>query len=415
MKNCIVIGGGIIGLCSAYYLKKEGHNVTIIDKSNLEGGASYVNAGYIIPSHIIQLAAPGMMAKGIKWMFNSNSPFYIKPRIDLDFIKWLWQFNKSATRANVEKAIPIIKDINIFSKELYIDILSSGDLGVFQLESKGLLMLYKTKKEGFYEKEVAKRVRDLGLEVKELSLADLNKLQPNISEEILGAIHYKCDAHTTPTEFMAKIKDYLSENNVVFKTDEKVLDFKIKNNEITSLLTDKDSYVVDEVILASGSWSQETAKKLQLKISIQAGKGYKIDVNRKTPVVLPAILMEAKVAVTPMKNFTRFAGTMELSGIDHTIRKERIDAIANAASNYYNDLTITEKEKEVAQYGFRPVSPDGLPFIGRTEKFKNLTIATGHSMMGWSLGPATGKLISEVISEKAISMNIDSFQPDRKF
>ena len=414
MKNCIVIGGGIIGLCSAYYLKKEEHNVTIIDKSNLEGGASYVNAGYIIPSHIIPLAAPGMMAKGIKWMFNSNSPFYIKPRIDLDFIKWLWQFNKSATRANVEKVIPIIKDINIFSKELYIDILSSGDLGVFQLESKGLLMLYKTKKEGIYEKEVAKRVRDLGLEVKELSLANLNKLQPNISEEILGAIHYKCDAHTTPTEFMAKIKDYLLDNDVVFKTDEKVLDFKIKNNEITSLLTDKDSYVVDEVILASGSWSQEIAKKLQLKISIQAGKGYKIDVNRKTPVVLPAILMEAKVAVTPMKNFTRFAGTMELSGIDHTIRKERIDAIANAASNYYNDLTITEKEKEVAQYGFRPVSPDGLPFIGRTEKFKNLTIATGHSMMGWSLGPATGKLISEVISEKAISMNIDSFRPDRK-
>ena len=414
MKNCIIIGGGIIGLCSAYYLKKEGHNITVIDKSNLEAGASYVNAGYIIPSHIIPLAAPGMMAKGIKWMFNSNSPFYIKPRIDLDFIKWLWQFNKSATRANVEKAIPIIKDINIFSKELYIDILSSGDLGVFQLESKGLLMLYKTKKEGFYEKEVAKRVRDLGLEVKELSLADLNKLQPNISEEILGAIHYKCDAHTTPTEFMAKIKDYLSENNVVFKTDEKVLDFKIENNKITSVLTNKDNYIADEVILASGSWSQEIAKKLQLKISIQAGKGYKIDINRKTPVVLPAILMEAKVAVTPMKNFTRFAGTMELSGIDHTIRKGRIDAIANAASNYYNDLTITEKEKEVAQYGFRPVSPDGLPFIGRTEKFKNLTIATGHSMMGWSLGPATGKLISEVISEKAISMNIDSFRPDRK-
>ena len=118
-KSVIVIGGGIIGLCSAYYLQKEGHKVTVIDKSDYSSGASYVNAGYITPSHIISLAAPGMINKGIKWMFNSSSPFYVKPRLDLDFLKWSCQFKKSATKAKVEKAIPIIKDINLLSRELY--------------------------------------------------------------------------------------------------------------------------------------------------------------------------------------------------------------------------------------------------------------------------------------------------------
>ncbi len=137
--------------------------------------------------------------------------------------------------------------------------------------------------------------------------------------------------------------------------------------------------------------------------------------HRDTPVRLPAILMEAKVAVTPMKGFTRFAGTMELSGINHKIRMERVRAIARAASDYYTDFYITREEQEAAQCGLRPVSPDGLPFIGRSTRFCNLAIATGHAMMGWSLGPATGKLIAEILSDKKTSMDLSGFDPDRCF
>ncbi|NJB70586.1 D-amino-acid dehydrogenase [Saonia flava] len=415
MKNVIIVGGGIVGLSCAYYLLKEDYNITIIDKSDLSGGASYVNAGYLTPSHIIPLASPGMMAKGIKWMFNSSSPFYMKPRLDLDFIKWAWSFNKSSSKANVEKAIPLIKDINLLSKELYTDLYDSGELGDFQLEKKGLLMLYKTEKEGKHEKEVAKRAQDIGLEVKELLLSELNTLQPNLSNEILGAVHYECDAHTTPTEIMKKLKTYLKKQNVVFKINEEVQDFKLSGNQIKEIITDKGTYSADEIVLASGSWSQKLSQKIGLNISVQPGKGYRINVHRETPVKLPAVLMEAKCAVTPMRGFTRFAGTMELSGINNKIRKERVAAIAQAASNYYNNLTITQEEKLEAQYGLRPVSPDGLPYIGRTSKYNNLSIATGHAMMGWSLGPATGKLISEVLTNKKPSMNIDGFNPERKF
>ncbi|MBT8282626.1 MAG: FAD-binding oxidoreductase, partial [Muriicola sp.] len=148
---------------------------------------------------------------------------------------------------------------------------------------------------------------------------------------------------------------------------------------------------------------------------LQPGKGYRINVERSIDIRLPAILMEAKVAVTPMTNFTRFAGTMEFSGINNRIRRERVNAIATAAENYYPTIRITEEERNGAKCGLRPVSPDGLPYIGRTSGFSNLTVATGHAMMGWSLGPATGKLVSELISEQPLSMPLDSFHPDRTF
>ncbi len=413
-KNIIIIGGGIIGLSTAYYLHQEGHQVTVLDKSNMDHGASYVNAGYITPSHIIPLASPGMMAKGIKWMFNSSSPFYIKPRLDLDFLRWTWQFNASSTTAKVEKAIPLIKDINLLSKELYSEIHQSGNLGDFQLEKRGLLMLYKTEKEGQHEREVTKRAQDEGLEARELSMTELQNLQPNLSPDVLGAVHYECDAHTTPEEIMGNLKKYLTVNGVIIKTGKEVIDFDCNGSTISQVVTQKDSYPADEIVLATGSWSQDIAKKLNLNIAVQPGKGYRINVNRPTGVLIPAILMEAKVAVTPMKGFTRFAGTMELSGINNKISKIRVNAIAKAASAYYEGLKITEEEQLKAQCGLRPVSPDGLPYIGRTSKWNNLTIATGHAMMGWSLGPATGKLVSEIITGKKLSMNIQGLAPERK-
>jgi len=414
-KNIIVIGGGIVGLSCAYYLMKDGHFVTVIDKSDMTAGASYVNAGYLTPSHIIPLASPGMMAKGIKYMFNSSSPFYMKPRIDIDFIKWAWNFNRSSTKVNVEKAIPLIKDINLLSKELYGAMHDSGEMGEFQLEKKGLLMLFKTKKEADHEKEVARRATDEGLDVKELNREALDALQPHLSQDILGAVHYECDAHTTPGEIMTRLQEFLLAKGVQFKKKEDVQTFTTNGSKITAVITNKDRYHPDEVVFASGSWTQQLGKTLNLNLSVQPGKGYRINVHRPLGIVLPAVLMEAKVAVTPMQGFTRFAGTMELSGINHTIRKERVRAIAKAAHNYYETAQINETEIAEAQCGLRPVTPDGLPYIGRVSGWDNVTIATGHAMMGWSLGPATGKLISEIISEKNLSMNIDGFHPERRF
>ena len=413
-KNVIIIGGGIIGLSTAYYLLEEGHQVTIIDKSNFSSGASYVNAGYITPSHFIPLAAPGMINKGIKWMFNPTSPFYLKPRLNADFLKWTWAFKKSATASKVEKAIPVIKAINILSRDLYEAIKASNAFN-FHYERKGLLMCYQSDKVGEAEWKIGKRGIEEGLGVKNLTKKEVDVLEPNANLNIKGAIYFDSDAHMTPTDFMPEMVKYLKTKGVIFYANEDVKDIEVTNGTVSKIITNKQELKADEVVLAAGSWSPLLTKKLGLQIPIQAGKGYRINVNRETGITIPAILCEAKVAVTPMQGFTRFAGTMEIAGINHNINPIRVQTIANAAKNYYTNLNISEVEKEAADCGLRPCSPDGLPYIGKSSKCTNLTIATGHAMMGWSLGPATGKLVSEIISEKKTTLDLSPFNPDRKF
>ncbi|MBT3741158.1 MAG: FAD-dependent oxidoreductase [Polaribacter sp.] len=413
-KSVIIIGGGIIGLCSAYYLQREGHKVTVVDKSDFTSGASYVNAGYITPSHIISLAAPGMINKGIKWMFNSESPFYVKPRLNYDFLKWSWAFKKSATAQKVEKAIPVIKDINLLSRELYEDLKSSGDFDFFY-QHKGLLMYYQTEKAGEEEWKVGQRAIQEGLKVENLSKEQVQKIEKNVDLNIKGAVYYHSDAHMTPNEFMPQLKTYLKKNGVSILGNEEVLDIMVANQKITGIKTTNLHIKSDEFVIATGSWSQNLAKKLGVDIPIQAGKGYRVNTKSETNITIPAILMEAKVAVTPMNGFTRFAGTMEIGGINDIINPVRVNAIAKAAESYYPNLRVNEQEKEAAKCGLRPCSPDGLPYIGKSSKCKNVTFATGHAMMGWSLGPATGKLVSEIISDKKRSLDLSPFHIDRKF
>ncbi|WP_047247338.1 NAD(P)/FAD-dependent oxidoreductase [Maribacter thermophilus] len=414
-KKIVVVGGGVIGLCSAYYLHKNGHEVTVLEKTKGGMGASFVNAGYLTPSHIIPLAAPGVITKGLSMMMDSKSPFYIKPRWDFDFFKWAWSFYTSSTKEKVVKAAPVLKDINLLSSGLYDEIRNSGDLGEFHLEKKGLLMLYQTEVSEEEEKGVANKAKQLGLEVGTLDKDQLKALHGNTEVVANGAVHYHCDAHSTPNVFMKKMYEYLKHAGVNIIYEEEVDGFDITDGKINAVRTKNHTYKADNVVLASGSWSGNLAKKLGINLQVQGGKGYCINVHRPTGIEYPAILMEAKVAVTPMDGFTRFAGTMEFSGVDYKIDKGRVQAIADAVHKYYPQIRITEEEINNAECGLRPVSPDGLPYIGRSNSLNNLYVATGHAMMGWSLGPATGKLISEIVDDKETSMNIDAFDPHRSF
>jgi len=414
VKNYIIIGGGIIGLSTAYYLQKEGAQITVIDQSDISSGASFVNAGFVSPSHFIPLAVPGMISKGMKWMLNDSSPFYIKPRLDIDLLKWAWNFKKSATHKKVNKAIPILMDFNLLGLELYKELKSNNEFD-FQLERKGLLMYYKTEKAGEEEWEIAKRAMSMGLKVEKISLDELKIIEPDVKLNIKGAIFFKGDAHMTPDEYMKKMYTFLKDKGVRFFTNEQVTDLQISGNRIAKVKTDKREVQADEIVLAAGAWASQITKKLGLKIPLQAGKGYHIDVYRNTGISIPTILAETKVAVTPMQGFTRLAGTMELGGLNHKINTKRVKSIASAAERYYDNLHIEQQEIDRSTCGLRPCSPDGLPYIGRYSKLNNLTIATGHAMMGWGLGPATGKIISEIISDRKPSLNIDIFNPERKF
>lgn len=412
-KKIIIVGGGIVGLSCAYFLQAEGHEVEILDQSTMQSGASYVNAGYLTPSHIVPLAAPGMVTKGLKWMFNSSSPFYIQPRWDLDLFDWGMKFMRSCSEKHVSRSLKIIKEINELSKGLYHDFDRLPELN-FHIENRGVLMAFRTSKAEKEEGRVMEEAQRLGLDVNLLDKGEVQKLQ-HAKMDIAGAYLYKCDAHTTPGIFMQQLKEYLLQQGVKIHTKTCVDELIQKGNKIEEVRSGAKTWKADEVVIASGAWSQKLLQPLNIQLPVQAGKGYRLNEYQSTGIEMPAILMEPKVAVTPMKGFTRFSGTMEIGGIQHQIKQNRVAAIAKAACNYYPGLKINKSTMDEVQCGLRPLSPDGLPFIGRHSRCSNLNLATGHAMMGWSLGPATGKLIAELIDEKPQSLSLEPFAPERKY
>ncbi|TVZ21908.1 D-amino-acid dehydrogenase [Dokdonia sp. Hel_I_63] len=413
-KNVIIIGGGIIGLSCAYFLQKSGHHVTVIDQSKMDGGASYVNAGYMSPSHLVPLAAPGVMRQGIKWMFNSKSPLYIKPRLDTDFLKWSLAFNRSCTQKHVNSAVPVMKEIAVLGRDLYHQIKQEEGFS-FHLEKKGLLMLCQTEATLHHEDELVQIAIKEGLSARTISALDVKKMMPDATLDVVGASYFECDYHSTPGEFMKEMKAHLLSKGVVIRQEEKVIDLEVNNGKIISVKTDKEVLKADEVVMAAGSWTSTLSRKLNINLHLQAGKGYRIQTTKETGITYPSILAEAKVAITPMNGFTRFAGTMEIAGINHTINKARVDSIADGVNKYFPEVHITAEERAGAACGLRPVSADGMPYIGKSSKCKNLTIATGHAMMGWTLGPSTGKLVQEIVDEVTPCMDMAMFHPDRTF
>ncbi len=411
--KAVVIGGGIIGLCSAYYLQKAGWHVTIIDKGNLNDNCSYGNAGMIVPSHFVPLASPGIVAQGIKWMFDSKSPFYIKPSLNLRMANWGLKFLQHANQKNVTNAAPYLRDLNLFSSNLYNELAAQPGFD-FDLEQKGILMYFKTDEVGEEEIKLSEKARSLGLDAEVLTQKQAQLLEPDVELDVAGAVHYHCDGHLSPDKLVQQLKESIIKNGGDLRTNCTIIRIGTSNGKITKVQTDKEDFTADIFVMTGGAWLPDLAKMAGIKIPLMPGKGYSITQN--DPVLklqIPAILCEAKVAITPMGDRMRFGGTMEIAGINNTININRVKGIIESVPNYFPNLNVALPEKKDIWFGFRPCSPDGLPYIGKSKILNNLIIAGGHSMMGLSLAPATGKLVTEMAGNVPLSVKIEAFDPER--
>ncbi|MHA4845649.1 NAD(P)/FAD-dependent oxidoreductase [Flavitalea antarctica] len=408
-----IIGGGVIGLCCAYYLQKEGYRITVIEKGSLTNGTSFGNAGYISPSHIVPLASPGIVAKGLSWMMSSSSPFYIKPRLDLDLVRWGLRFYKSANHSTVARNTPHLAKILLLSRELTSQI--KNDLGNhFRMEEKGCLMLYKSALTEKHEIELTHEAARFGIETKMLSAAEVQALEPSLEVNVKGGVLYPIDCHLHPGDFMQTLKDHLTRHGVNIMLNTEVIGFEKVGNKVTAVITDKGKVETGELVLAAGSWLPLIAKKLGVHLLLQAGKGYSITYeNVARNLNYPAILVDDRVAMTPMGGDLRMGGTMEISGINKNVMLKRVQSIFRAAKSYYPNLDVQFPSPDRIWSGLRPLTPDGLPYIGRHTKFGNLTIAGGHAMLGLSLAAATGKLVEEIVGYKNTSMDIVAFDVER--
>jgi len=410
-----IIGGGIIGLSSAMYLQRSGWKLRIIDKGDFTDNCSYGNCGYICPSHFIPLATPGIVKQGLKWMWNSKSPFYVQPRFDWNLVHWGLRFIHSATKDNVHSAAIPLRDIAILSKSEYEQWLSIPGFD-FAYQQKGLLEIFQTDTGAEHAKHTVEKALELGLsDTRLLSKEELDSMEPQTRIIGKGAIHFNCDAHCYPNKLMWQLIDYLKKQGVEFIKGEEVVRFEKNKNQATKIITAKSAYEQDEILMATGSWGRETAAMLGTRIPLMPGRGYSITLEDSPyKVNYPAVLLEGRAAITPMNgNKIRFGGTMEITSHKTPPRMNRVQGILDAVKRFYPDFQIPFPAKENIWYGYRPCSADGLPYIGRLKKYRNVTIATGHSMLGLSLGAGTGKLVDEIISDKPLSMDITVFDPER--
>lgn len=411
--DVVVVGGGVVGLCIADALTRAGRSVTVLDRGPICAGASCGNAGLIVPSHIIPLAAPGVIAQGLRWLFNPESPFYIKPRLDPSLFAWLWAFRRYATEAHVEQSIPILRDLCLASADLFSHYTDHESLA-FSHERKGLLMVYQTDKGRTSNLRMADQAEASGLLVRRLAVPELLALEPGIRTPCKGAILYEQDSHASPDQFMYNMSNRVQGQGGKVLYSIAATEIHATAGRITSINTDAGMITADEFVLCAGVWSVPLARPLGLRLPIEGGKGYSMTLPQPDrSLTLPLIMTEDKVTITPMGSQLRFGGTLALTGLDRSVDARRIMPLRRMISAYCPELRPPEVEAAAVWSGLRPCTPDGLPIIGRAPGYDNLTLATGHAMLGFTLGPITGRLIADLLTDRPPQLDLTPFSLSR--
>ncbi len=412
-ESVIIVGGGVTGLCTAYYLEKNGHQVTVIDKGDITDGCSFGNMGFLSPSHFIPLASPGIIGEGLKHMFSNKSPFYIKPRLSLKFLRWGLEFYKNSNQEIVEKNSPHLSELLLLSRRLMNEI--RDDIGdVFDMQETGCMIMCRSREVFEQELLIADTAEKLGLSVERLDGKQVQELEPDVEVKVAGAVLFKDDAHIDPGKFMVVLKNCLEQRGVTFILNTDVTGFDKNGDTVSGIITGQGSFTADNIVLSTGSWLPEIAKMLNITLLMEPGKGYSYTYDHvEKNIRYPAILVDGRCAITPWKNKLRIGGTMEFSGINNKVLRNRMQGIYDSVKSFYPGLQIDFPPVEKIWTGLRPVTPDGLPYIGKPKSYNNVIIAGGHAMLGISEGAGTGKIVSDIISHKTPGTNITAFNPER--
>ncbi len=413
MEKVIIVGGGVNGLCAAYYLQKSSCEVTVIDSGDISNNCSFGNMGFLSPSHFVPLASPGIISEGLKYMLSSTSPFYIKPRLNISFIQWALKFYQNSNQKTVEKNAPHLSELLNMSRRLMNEI--RDDIGdVFDMEEIGCMMMCHSQKAFEDELKLLEGAKKFKLEVEVLNREELQNHEPDVELDIYGALLFKDDAHIHPGKFIVAMKNYLEKNGVNFQLNTTVTGFKKNHKKIESVTTDKGTFTADEIVLAGGSWLAKLAKLAGVKLLLEGGKGYSYTYEHvEKNIRYPAILVDGRCAVTPWQHTLRIGGTMEFSGINDNVLIKRMEGIFNSVKKFYPGLKIDFPPKDKIWTGLRPVSPDGLPYLGKAAGLDNLLISGGNAMLGISQGAAAGQIISDIIEKRSTAIDISAFKVGR--
>lgn len=411
-KDTLIVGGGVVGLSVAHFLAQEGHAVRVLERDeSLSKSCSEGNAGMIVPSHFIPLAAPGVISQGLKWMFNPKSPFFLRPRLSPSLARWIWLFAKHSTKKHVADTQELLRDLSLESRRLHLELANAHD---FPLIQKGLLMLCQSEAGLEEEAEVAEQAHTLGLEAEVCDPSRIRELEPQAEIEATGAVWWPQDCHLSPLDFISALRQSITRHGGEFITGEAV-SLATGRDRVEGVTTREGEILSAEtIILAGGIQTTSLANQAGLRLPMQGGKGYSVTLpNPVANPLLCSLLKEGRVAITPMGNRLRIAGTMEICGENTSINRTRLQGVIEWFCRFYPQFKANDCEGLDPWVGLRPCSPDGLPYLGRAPRFSNLVIATGHSMMGLSLAPVTGRLVADLVSGHKPTIDITQLAPGR--
>lgn len=410
--DVLIIGGGPVGLSCAYSLLKSGRKVTILDTKEIGKGSGSGNAGHIVPSHIIPLAAPGVIGSAMKWMLDpKNSPFGMKVSLDPKYLSWLIQFAAACSEANVQRAIPPLNSLGQLSAKNFAQIIAEEKINCHYQET-GFLNLYKTEKafrEGQHEAEFMQKQ---GIPVKVYDKLRVHEVEPAALDDVIGGAHFTGDSHLNPALFLELLSERIRAMGAEMFENTPVTGFEVSNEKITKVKTSAGDFKAEQVILAAGAWTPSVTRDLRLNIPIQPARGYSLTLSATKQMPRHALILgDRRVAVSPFGDLLRVTGRLEMGEYSLTPNPRWIQRLENFAREYIHlDEKLDIKETWA---GLRPLTPDGMPIIGRSPHHSNLIVATGHAMLGLSLGPGTGQVVAELVNGKEPAFDLSPLRVER--
>jgi D-amino-acid dehydrogenase len=393
----VVIGGGVIGAACAYYLNRAGREVTVIDRGRFGKGCSHGNCGYVCPSHVLPLAAPGAILPALRSLLNRRSPFTIKPRWDLSLWRWLLKFALRCNRQDMLSAGHGIQALLQSSRQLYDEWMRTELLDC-EWQTRGLLFVLRSQSAmSHYAATDALLRSEFGVGAERYDGKQITALEPALLPGLAGGWLYRSDAHLRPDKLMAGLRRSLEDRGVTIVEEREVIGLPRDGCHARSVRIAGGEIEASAFVVATGAWTPLLSQELCYKAPIQPGKGYSITMPRPVQCpVLPMIFEEHRVAITPMESGYRIGSTMEFAGYDATLNRDRLSLLRESARLYLHEPEREPIEEE--WYGWRPMTYDGLPIIGRLPTLQNVLVAAGHNMLGLSMAPATGRLIAELVT-----------------
>ena len=408
----VVVGGGVVGLCCAYELAHAGADVTVVERDLCGGATSLGNAGWVVPSISIPMPAPGITAQALKMLFKPDGSLRLRPRLDPDFLRWCWRFWRDSSRERHEAGLKALMSLNQQTIQLYKDLHASGV--EFEMHESGLLIaaLSEETLEEYAELlETAKTAGYTG-EVRLLGKEALLKLEPALSDAVVGAVYAKDDLHVRPETLASGLASHLAARDVVILEDTAVRALEPTGKGRWLVSTSSEKLAADRIVVAAGMWSSELLGNLGVRIPLESGKGYSVTASGRGTKPRHAMkLAEPNVACSPFEDVVRISGIFELGGRDLSVNRRLLDGVLRSASVFLRDWVVEEPRFEWA--GMRPTTPDDLPLISAVPGFGHLYVATGHGMLGVTLAPATAVALAPLVLEDRTVPELEPFRLDR--